>query len=230
MGIARGWAAFVLALCGLGSACEKPGIPESDPPRGGVAAPERSVARGDGAEPRSAPGPSAAAGLVDARTPLVAVDDPLYSRLEGAAYANACGRDSECFITGCNGEVCSAEHNAMSDCAVLTVKFPADAGCGCVAEQCVWHSATGAQLVHTSVATTPRPQASTGQAVPGKLVVCGGTTCKPGQVCTSYYGIAGSNGPLFNSCEWRCKRDSDCTAGARCRNIVDGPGRVCRQG
>jgi len=60
--------------------------------------------------------------------------------------------------------------------------------------------------------------------------MCGDKTCEPGQTCVSYYGIAGSKGPKFQSCERVCKTDSDCFKDApTCKTIADGPGSVCRK-
>ena len=57
----------------------------------------------------------------------------------------------------------------------------------------------------------------------------GGTqTCKPGQACIEYYGIAGPKGPKFSSCEVKCGKDGSCPKPTTCVTIADGPGRVCR--
>jgi len=52
--------------------------------------------------------------------------------------------------------------------------------------------------------------------------------CDTGLSCLSYFGIAGSNGPEFQSCEITCKDDSACPGGQSCITIADGPGQVCR--
>jgi hypothetical protein len=59
--------------------------------------------------------------------------------------------------------------------------------------------------------------------------VCSDTApCAQGLSCTTYYGIAGANGPAFQSCELKCGSDADCAAGTHCITISDGPGQVCR--
>lgn len=59
--------------------------------------------------------------------------------------------------------------------------------------------------------------------------VCSDTApCAQGLSCTTYYGIAGANGPAFQSCELKCASDTDCAAGTHCISIADGPGQVCR--
>lgn len=55
----------------------------------------------------------------------------------------------------------------------------------------------------------------------------GNTQCPAGQTCLSYFGIAGANGPEFNSCEIPCATGADCPAGTQCVTISDGPGQVC---
>jgi hypothetical protein len=58
---------------------------------------------------------------------------------------------------------------------------------------------------------------------------CGdGDRCEAGS-CTTYYGIAGPNGPAFKSCEVACANGKGpCPAGTACITIADGPGAVCR--
>lgn len=52
--------------------------------------------------------------------------------------------------------------------------------------------------------------------------------CDKGLGCLFYYGIAGSNGPEFHSCEIACEKDSVCPDDQSCITIADGPGQVCR--
>ena len=52
--------------------------------------------------------------------------------------------------------------------------------------------------------------------------------CPNGLTCVKYYGIAGMNGPAFQTCEVRCSKKSKCPKGLTCRTISDGPGSVCR--
>lgn len=55
------------------------------------------------------------------------------------------------------------------------------------------------------------------------------TRCDEGLVCLDYYGIAGANGPLFQTCEIPCSHpDATCPVGQSCVTIADGPGPVCR--
>jgi hypothetical protein len=54
--------------------------------------------------------------------------------------------------------------------------------------------------------------------------------CKSGQSCLNYFGIAGAQGPLFQTCEIPCpKGNSQCPSGLECVNIIDGPGTVCQK-
>ena len=67
-------------------------------------------------------------------------------------------------------------------------------------------------------------------AGPGIEQACGpGDACAAGLTCIHYYGIAGTNGPEFKSCEIRCKDSSACPKGWNCVTVSDGPGQVCRQ-
>jgi hypothetical protein len=66
-------------------------------------------------------------------------------------------------------------------------------------------------------------------AKPGIGETCAsGDVCAPGLSCVSYYGIAGTRGPEFKSCEIRCETDKACPKGRTCVTVSDGPGRVCR--
>lgn len=59
--------------------------------------------------------------------------------------------------------------------------------------------------------------------------VCSDTTpCAAGLSCATYYGIAGPNGPAFQSCELKCTSDKECPSDTSCISIADGPGSVCR--
>src|SRR5690606_31506434 len=42
--------------------------------------------------------------------PSVPEDDPLHDRFEGTGLQNACDTDADCFVGGCSGEVCAAQH------------------------------------------------------------------------------------------------------------------------
>ena len=73
--------------------------------------------------------------------------------------------------------------------------------------------------------TVPPPHV---MAEPGAK--CGdGDVCPDAQECVSYRGIAGARGPLFKTCEIRCKDDGGCPTDHKCKTIADGPGRVCRK-
>jgi hypothetical protein len=63
---------------------------------------------------------------------------------------------------------------------------------------------------------------------PKQTEACPDGTCADGLTCVSYYGIAGTRGPKFTSCEIPCKGGAACPNGQTCRTIADGPGQVCR--
>jgi hypothetical protein len=80
----------------------------------------------------------------------------------------------------------------------------------------------------TGGGTATQP-AGPGIAAEAYGAVCSDTApCASGLSCTTYYGIAGPNGPSFQSCELKCGSDADCQAGTACVTIADGPGQVCR--
>jgi hypothetical protein len=160
-----------------------------------------------------------------ARKPIVPVDHPQHGRLEGEGLANDCKRDGECFADGCAREVCSAQRGVTTTCETTPVALPTDAACGCVEGECVWWSRSGTTL------PLPERDASrpnSGESPRKGAQVCDGRTCKPGQQCIEYYGIAGTSGPRFESCEWPCGKGQPCPKGTACTTISDGPGRVCR--
>lgn len=73
------------------------------------------------------------------------------------------------------------------------------------------------------------PSSRPAVARPGIGETCAsGDVCAPGLSCVSYYGIAGTRGPEFKSCEVRCETDKACPKGRTCVTVSDGPGRVCR--
>lgn len=52
--------------------------------------------------------------------------------------------------------------------------------------------------------------------------------CAAGTTCISYFGIAGQNGPEFQTCEIPCTHPgASCPTGQMCVTIADGPGSVC---
>lgn len=65
----------------------------------------------------------------------VATTSSRYNRFEAPRFRNACTADTECFRTGCSGEVCAAE-NVPTTCEAIT---RAEGTCGCVAGACVWN-------------------------------------------------------------------------------------------
>lgn len=55
------------------------------------------------------------------------------------------------------------------------------------------------------------------------------SVCSSGTQCVAYYGIAGSNGPEFKTCEIPCSHPgARCPLGQSCVTIADGPGQVCK--
>ena len=56
---------------------------------------------------------------------------------------------------------------------------------------------------------------------------CKTTSCNAGLECVGYYGIAGRQGPYFQTCEIRCTHNSQCPSGTYCTFVADGPGQVC---
>ncbi|MBC8073349.1 MAG: hypothetical protein IAG13_33825, partial [Deltaproteobacteria bacterium] len=160
-----------------------------------------------------------------ARQRVVSTDHPQHGRLEGEGLANDCKRDAECFADGCAREVCSAQHGVTTTCEVAPVALPTDASCGCVEGECVWWSRSGTTL---PLPKRDEPRPNNGESPRNGAVVCDGQTCKPGQQCIQYYGIAGPSGPRFESCEWPCGKGQACPNGTACVTVSDGPGRVCR--
>jgi hypothetical protein len=90
-------------------------------------------------------------------------------------------------------------------------------------------SAGGEISTASRVATPPHPDPPQNDAAgPAMGEPCAaGDRCGAGLTCIAYYGIAGTKGPRFTSCETKCETDRDC-GGKQCTTISDGPGRVCR--
>lgn len=66
-------------------------------------------------------------------------------------------------------------------------------------------------------------------ALPQQGQPCPEGACADGLHCLGYYGIAGTQGPRFSSCEIPCTGNPQaCPEGQRCVTIPDGPGQVCR--
>lgn len=81
--------------------------------------------------------------------------------------------------------------------------------------------------------TTPEPTPTPSEIVPANeafgVDCAGGKACAAGLSCTTYYGIAGPQGPSFHSCEIACGPDKPkCPGTTTCITIADGPGMVCR--
>jgi eight-cysteine-cluster-containing protein len=221
-------ALLVLLTCAI--ACDRPPspAPASPQPRtspGGSVEPEEAAPTGESPPPDEDDGGDAERPPVGERMPAVAEDHPLYARVEGEGFANDCKADGDCKVGGCSGEVCSADASVVTTCEVMPMHFPADAACGCVESVCRWWSASGGRLSGGPVSTEPPPIKGDDARAP-RVVDCGGRTCKSGQRCMEYYGIAGPSGPLLRSCEWSCA--DGCPKGTRCVTIADGPGKVCR--
>lgn len=54
------------------------------------------------------------------------------------------------------------------------------------------------------------------------------SSCSNGSACLSYFGVAGSSGPQFQTCEISCSHPgASCPIGQSCTTIADGPGEVC---
>ena len=99
--------------------------------------------------------------------------------------------------------------------------------CSCPPPPASPAAATDSPAPAPEPAATPEPAETTALGKQG--LPCGdGDACEDGLVCVRYYGIAGTRGPAFKSCEQRCKGDGDCPDGQACVTIADGPGQVCR--
>lgn len=104
-----------------------------------------------------------------------------------------------------------------------------------IATGCTSPTTTGNGTGSTTTPTASEPadpQPSTDEPKsaapsPGQAQECPAGTCAEGLECIEYYGIAGTSGPKFTSCEMRCKSGA-CPDGQQCVTISDGPGQVCR--
>ena len=165
------------------------------------------------------------------RTPMVAAEHPLYARMEGEGLNNNCTADTECFRGGCGAEICSADASANSTCDVIDASIPASAGCGCVSGHCIWYTTDGATLPMGQAGDSgdepPKDKDKDKDKEPAS-VTCGEKTCAAGETCIEYYGIAGPNGPRFQSCGIPCGPKRRCPEGKSCVTIADGPGDVCQ--
>ncbi len=155
------------------------------------------------------------------RTVVFEKSSPRHDVFEGASFKNTCASDGECKVGGCSGEVCSAEEGVNTMCVVHPDQ-PRDATCGCVQDECVWYREAGAAAIGS-------PAAGGAGAGAGQGEPCPDDKCASGLTCVSYYGIAGTRGGKFSSCEIPCPMpQSTCPEGQRCVTISDGPGAVCR--
>jgi hypothetical protein len=67
-------------------------------------------------------------------------------------------------------------------------------------------------------------------SIPGLHDSCTSRSCADGLTPVEYYGVAGTSGPLFCSCEIPCSTSSTtqtCPSGLKCTHVADGPGNVC---
>ncbi len=167
----------------------------------------------------------------ETRTPMIAKDHPLYSRMEGTHVNNACAADNECFKGGCGNEICAATKDTMSTCERFEPQPPASAQCGCISGECIWYTTDGATMpkANTKPGHGGPADLSAGGAVDGAgPVVCGDTTCASGEQCIEYFGIAGPRGPRFQTCAIPCGAKRSCPKGLSCVTVADGPGDVCQ--
>ena len=166
----------------------------------------------------------------ETRTPMIAKDHPLYSRMEGTNVNNACAADNECFKGGCGNEICAATKDTMSTCERFEPQPPASAQCGCIRGECIWYTTDGA--------TMPKAETKPGQGLGDRTaggavdgagpIVCGDKTCASGEQCIEYFGIAGPRGPRFQTCAIPCGAKRSCPKGLSCVTVADGPGDVCQ--
>lgn len=69
-------------------------------------------------------------------SPSVYWNFPDYDRYEEPEEAGECSETEDCFIRGCNNEVCSAKQEVVTSCEA--VQIVEGATCGCVNTKCVW--------------------------------------------------------------------------------------------
>lgn len=61
---------------------------------------------------------------------------PDFDRYEKPEKDGECSKDSQCYVSGCNNEVCSATKDVKTTCEV--VQKIEDASCKCVNKKCIW--------------------------------------------------------------------------------------------
>jgi|GEM_PF-1373010 len=117
--------------------------------------------------------------------------------------------------TKCGAAVCDAnEECCNASCSLCVPK-----GSGCVAMECT-----------TGGSTSLGGSTSTSTGITGLHEPCTDKACPSGLTPVEFYGIAGSSGPLFCSCEIPCSETSTtptCPSGMSCTYVADGPGPVC---
>jgi hypothetical protein len=97
------------------------------------------------------------------RTPLVAPNHPDWVRVEAAEKPNTCSADDQCFVGGCEAEICSARPGLRSTCQGKN--WPSKGGlCGCVAGKCTWYRAKQAPPAEPAPAPNPEPETDAGPA------------------------------------------------------------------
>ena len=63
-------------------------------------------------------------------------DYPDFDRYEKPEKYGECLRDDQCYVSGCNNEVCSATKSVKTSCEVVSTIE--DASCKCVDSKCIW--------------------------------------------------------------------------------------------
>lgn len=220
--------AVLLFACRDGTSDPATRPPSSSPAQAGAEAGAASHSGSEQATPATdrPADPAAVTGDRDKRVPMVDRGHSDYDRLEGTAHDNECDDDVDCHASGCGGEVCSADKDAVSTCELLVFEWPPGSACGCVDRICQWWNPEGILLPSRTRAKERAPAEP-----PQEGPKCGNRRCKPGEECITYRGIAGAKGPAFRECGIRCRRGQPrggCPEGMRCVMIADGPGPVCR--
>jgi eight-cysteine-cluster-containing protein len=211
---------FLLTAC----ACPQPSTTEEP----AATSPELAPGTQPAPAPSTTPAPSAGA----ARTPAVAASDPLYSRVEGTTFQNACQADNQCFVGGCSSEICTAEEGVSGTCEMPATGFPSKgATCGCVAGQCIWYRAagTGASSGDGAGATgggAGKAPTGTGTATGTGSAAGAGAGSSPGSGSKpTGAGAAGAKpDKSAGSGAALPKQTENCTADYKC-----GPGLTCKR-
>lgn len=113
----------------------------------------------------------------------------------------------------CGTTVCGSDQDCCNaSCSVCVPK-----GDGCTTQYCTTGGTSG---------TGGTSSTSTSTGIAGLHQSCTNDTCPSGLTAVQFYGVAGSGGPLFCSCEISCPNKT-CPDGMQCTTISDGPGGVC---